>query len=136
MNLLNPLHWFTLMPPEVSGFAGKAVFVVFLAMFILGIVGRIVAFHRTEDRYIRLIGSRLGALCTTMGILGLILFFFSFEGVQLFGARFWYPMWLLTVLVWGLFIGRFIKRDIPAMREVDLHKKANARYLPRKKRKR
>lgn len=118
-------------PPEVGGLLGNIVFGVFLACFVLGLIGRIVVDRRGDDRYKKEIGSRISSLFITMGLLGVILFFFSFEQIQLFGARFWYPIWMITVLVWGFFIVRFVKREIPAKRAREEMLREQSRYLPR-----
>lgn len=131
----NPLYWLTMSPPQVEGVLGRVVFGVFLLLFVVGIVARVVASNRTEDPYIQQIGRRAGSLLVTMGILGVLLFFFSFEHIQFFGARFWYPVWVIAFLIWAFFVVRFIKRDIPQMRAHDILRKEQARYLPRRNQK-
>jgi len=133
--LFSPSYWFTMSPPQVGGTLGNIVFGVFLLLFVVGIVARIVASNRTEDPYIQQIGRRVGSMFVTMGLIGVLLFFFGFEHIQFFGGRFWYPLWVIGVLVWGFFIVRYVKRDIPAMRLRDLDRKEQSRYLPKKKRK-
>jgi hypothetical protein len=133
-----PSYWFTMQAPDVGGLIGNLVFVFFILVLILGIVGRIVVDRKTSDQYKREIGSRISSLLVTMGILGATLFFFSFERIQLFGARFWYPVWVIVTIFWGCLIVRFIKRDIPHMKaraQVHQHQRT---YLPgpRKKRRR
>lgn len=133
-SLFQPTYWLTLQPPEVGGLAGNILFGVFVAFLVLGIIGRIVVDRRGDDRYKREIGSRISSLLITMGVLGIILYFFSFEEVQLFGARFWYPFWILATLVWGFFILRFVQRDVPAKRAREEALKAQGKYLPRRRR--
>ncbi|MBT5807885.1 hypothetical protein HOI18_01270 [Candidatus Uhrbacteria bacterium] len=139
-SFFSPSYWLTLSPPQVNGTIGHLVFGFFVLCFVVGIVSRIVASNRTEDKYIEKIGQRIGTLFVTMGLLGVLLFFFSFERVSLFGARFWYPVWLIATGVWAFYIVRFIRRDVPAMRLRDMERKAISKYLPtgrkRKKRRR
>lgn len=130
-SFFQPSYWFTMSVPEVGGLLGTLVFVVFVATFVLGLVGRIVVDRKTTDRYKREIGGRVSNLLVTMGILGAVLFFFSFERIQLFGARFWYPTWLLATLVWAWFIVRYLRRDVPAKRAREESLKAQGKYLPR-----
>ena len=68
-----------------------------------------------------------------MGILGVLLYFFSFEGIRLFGARFWYPVWMIVTVVWALLIIRFVTKDIPHAQEQTQTRQAIAKYLPGKK---
>ncbi len=125
------MYWLTLQPPEVGGLLGGLVFGLFVLFLVFGIIGRIVVDRKGDDRYKRDVGSRISSLLVTMGLLGVILFFFSFEGIQLFGARFWYPLWVLATLVWVFFLVRYVKRDIPAKREREERLREQGKYLPR-----
>ncbi|MBI4256771.1 hypothetical protein HY626_01800 [Candidatus Uhrbacteria bacterium] len=130
-SFIQPTYWLTLQPPEVGGFLGSIVFGFFILFLILGITGRIVVDRRGDDRYRREIGSRISGLLITMGLLGIILFFFSFEEIQLFGARFWYLVWTIAVFVWTFFIVRFVRRDIPEKRAREIALREQGKYLPR-----
>jgi len=129
-SFFQPSYWFTLQAPEVGGVLGTIVFGVFIAFFVLGIIGRIVVDRRGQDRYKKEIASRISTLLVTMGLLGSVLFFFSFEGIQLFGARFWYPVWIITSLVWVLYLVRYVRRDLPAKRLREQHLREQSKYLP------
>jgi O-antigen ligase len=120
-------------PPEVNGALGTIVFIIFLLIFVLGIVGRIVTDRRGGDRLAKKMGGKISTLFVTMGLAGIILFFFSFESVQLFGARFWYPLWVIATLVWAFFVLRFIKHDVPLMRKMALQHQTRDQYLPGRK---
>lgn len=138
MNLaqfLNPMYWFTIDPPIVTGLGGNILFATFALLFVFGVVARVVASNRTQDRYVQQLGERVGTMLVTMGILGVILFFISYERIQLFGARFWYPVWLGGFVFWIVMLVRFAKRDIPAMRAKAQSRSAVSKYLPRKKKK-
>ncbi len=130
-SFFQPMYWLTLQPPEVGGLLGGLVFGFFVLFLVFGIIGRIVVDRKGDDRYKRDVGSRISSLLVTMGLLGVILFFFSFEGIQLFGARFWYPLWVLATLVWVFFLVRYVKRDIPAKREREERLREQGKYLPR-----
>jgi len=121
--------------PEVDGLIGTIILVLFVVLFVLGIVGRIVASRKEEDRYKREVGNRISTLLVTMGFLGIVLFFFSFEQIELFGARFWYPTWVIGMLVWVHFIVRYVRRDIPAKKMRSQLLKEKAKYLPKAKQK-
>lgn len=120
-------------PPEVGGLLGTIAFVVFILFFVLGIVGHLVAERKGSDRFVREFGHRISTLLVTMGLLGTLLFFFSFEQVRLFGARFWYPLWMITVLAWTLIIFRYLKRDVPLMRAREVARRVQRQYLPGRK---
>lgn len=133
--LIQPSYWLTIQPPQVVGGLGSFVFGFFVLCFVVGIVSRIVASNRSQDRYIEELGKRVGALFVTMGLIGILLFFFSFERIQFFGGRFWYPLWLIGTIVWAYFIFRFAKNDIPKMRNRDMRRRAVNKYMPARKKK-
>lgn len=130
-----PSYWFTMNPPEVGGLLGTIAFVVFVLSFVLGIVGHLVAERKGSDRFVRTAGHRISTLLVTMGLLGVLLFFFSFEGIRMFGARFWYLLWVIMVLVWTFLIVRYLKRDVPLQRAREASRRAQRQYLPGPKRK-
>lgn len=120
-------------PPQVGGILGNVVFFVFVLCAVLGIIGHIVTDRHKKDRYVRQIGKRISTLLITMGISGVVLYFFSFEEIRLFGAKFWYLVWMIVVVVWALLIIRFVRKDIPRAQEQTQARQAVARYLPGKK---
>ncbi|MBI5793738.1 hypothetical protein HZA87_01450 [Candidatus Uhrbacteria bacterium] len=132
---LQPTYWLTMNPPEVGGLLGSVTFVVFVFVFILGIVGHLVADRRGSDRFMREVGHKIATLFVVMGLLGVLLFFFSFEEIRLFGARFWYLVWAIGLLMWVFLIFRYVKWTVPTMRERETLRHANQKYLPGRKKK-
>ncbi len=135
-NLFRPSYWLTFEPPALGGLSANLLFAFFALVFVLGIVVRIVSHHRTEDRYLQIAGQRISQLLVTMGLIGVGLFFFGFEDIYLFGAKFWYPIWVIAVIVWGYYIVRFIQKEIPKMREKELARKHVNKYMPPRRKKR
>ena len=106
-------------------------FILFAVFLVFGAIIRMVASHRHEDKQVTEVFSRLGRLGVTMGILGLMLFFFSFEEIPLLGARFWYLIWALGVGVWVALIVRYVVKVIPAERAAILARQEKEKYLPK-----
>lgn len=123
-------------PPEVTGTLGTVVFILFVLCFVLGIVGRIVTDRKEQDRFKREIGGRISTLLISMGLLGFMLFFFSFERAQFFGARFWYPVWLIIAGVWAYYIVRYVRVEVPAIKARSASRHAAGTYLPKSKKRR
>jgi len=134
-NMFDLSYWFTLQPALVGGTEGKMIFSFFVLLFVLGIVARIVSSHKTDDRHIREVFERGATLLVTMGILGAVLYFFSFEQIRLFGSRFWYLFWLIGIIVWGFFLLRFVKRTIPELRAHEALKAEHRKYFPPRRKK-
>ncbi len=132
-NLFDPSYLFTLRAAEVGGVSGNILFGFFILMFVVGIVARIVASNNTHDRYLRDLGQRGGTLLMTMGLLGIVLYFFSFERIRLFGSRFLYVCWLIGLIAWGYTLVRFARRTIPQKRERDMQREQQRKYLPPRK---
>ena len=128
--MLNPLSWFTFQYANVEGFFGKILLVVFLAFCFFGVVCRIVTIHRTKDRYTKWMGKRLAVLLFTMGFLGIVLYFFSYEQIRFFGGRFWYPLWGIGTVVWAAFLIKFFVKDIPRIRDQQAKEHAKMKYFP------
>lgn len=132
--LLNPSYIFSFNSADVSGPESKAIFIVFVVVLILGLVSRIVSSKKTSDRHIYELGNRIGIMLCTMGVLGIVLYFFSFENVYLFGARFWYILWIIGLVVWIVYLVRYFRITIPQMRVRDqLHAEQRKYFPPRRK---
>lgn len=132
-NFFDPSYWFTLHPAEVGGLSGNIIFGIFVLLFVLGIIARIVASNKTKDRYVQNFGMRTGSMLITMGIIGIVLYFFSYERVYLLGARFWYVLWLIGLIVWAVFLFRFASKTVPEMRKRDSVRAQYRKYFPRRK---
>lgn len=135
-SLFSPLFWFTLQPASVGGLTGQVIFAFFVLLFVLGIVARIVSSQKQTDKYMRLFGQRVGVLLITMGLLGVLLYFFSYERIRFFGARFWYLFWLIGCFVWGIVLVRFVRTSIPAMKQKEGIRSELRKYFPPRKKRR
>jgi len=133
--IIKPSFWFDLDPPALTAGFEQFFFIFFALMVILGAIVRIVARKHKEDRYVRQVFSRIAQLLFTMGTLGLIVYFFSFEGIYFLGARFWFLLWLAGTITWGVFIWRYIKVTVPEMKEAAANKAEFNKYIPKKKKK-
>ena len=132
---LKPTYWFTFDYANVDGTGGKIVFGVFFVLLLIGIFSRIVALHRTEDRYMKEIGQRFSNLLITMSLLGMMFFFFSFERIRFFGGRFWYLFWIIGTAYWLFHLIRYVKKEVPHKRSKDLEHVARMKYMPPRKKK-
>ncbi|MCH8049351.1 hypothetical protein IH979_01420 [Patescibacteria group bacterium] len=131
--LLDLNFWFNLQPQALSPTFERFFFLAFGSMIIIAAVSRIVARHRKEDRYLLKIYRKLTRMFLTMGIFGMLIFFFNFEELYFFGARFWFLVWGIGLIVWIVMIVRFAKVRVPAMKEEHLRGREEERYMPRKK---
>jgi hypothetical protein len=133
--LIKPSYWFTFQPPSVGGVSGNVIFAFFLLLFVVGIVGRVVAVRKTDDRFLQQAVTKIASMLSIMGILGVLLYFFSFERIQFLGARFWYLVWMGGLILWIVILLRDIK-SIPGKRALALERQKRTKYFPPRKRKR
>lgn len=131
---LNPLYWVTMRPASVAGVSGRIAFTIFIVIFIIGVVVRVMS-SKQVDKYKTIVLTRTANLFVTMGLLGGLLYFFSNERIQFFGGRFWYPLWVIGFLVWGGFILRYAKKRIPEMKAEAKERREKRKYLPKRKKK-
>ncbi len=129
MNIFNPLFWFSIQAANVGGLAGKIILGFFLFLIAIGIVCRIILLSSSKERYMKLFIIRVMHCALTMGFLGVLVYFFSYEGIQLFGARFWYPLWVLGCIVWVIVLVKFVMKDVPAMHEKNMKQHTKSKYL-------
>jgi preprotein translocase subunit SecG len=134
-NFFDLSYWLTFSPPSVGGTSGNIIFGFFVLFFVLGIAVRIVANNRTEDRHLKTIANRLAGWFITMGLLGIMLYFFSFERIRFFGAKFWYVVWFIIAAIWFSYLLKAFKK-VPEIKEQAVQNKEKYKYFPPRKKKR
>ena len=135
MNTLFSLDfWFNLQSVGLTPLFSKIIFVVFTAFIVFGAVANIVARNRKDDRLLVQAYRRIAQMLYVMGWVGFFIWFASYENLYLFGARFWYIVWAIGLVVWAWRIFVYITKVIPELR-VDLQHRADVnKYLPRRAR--
>lgn len=127
--------WFNLHQTALSPGMDKIFFLGFGLCVIAGAIARISARQKKDDRYLLRAYKDFGNMLVTMGIIGLMFFFFTYEEIYLLGARFWFVLWAIGFAVWAGFIVRYVKVTIPLLRLRDEEKHKKNQYIPRKNRK-
>lgn len=125
-NLLTWRFWFTLRPESLLPLSQKlfiAILIVFaLAAFIIALIKRKSGIYRGLFK-------NLYNFFLSNAVIGFIIFFFNYEMIPFFSARFWILIWLLTMLLWLFFIIKKLK-TIPAQKKKDEEAKELKKYLP------
>ncbi len=130
---LSPNFWFDLSPPALAASSEQALFIIFCAMIIFGTAFRIVAKSKKEDRYLKKSTFKVAHLLLWMGVLGMILYFFSYEKVYFLGARFWFIIWLAGIIFWAYKIWKYSAKTVPELKEKNEALAEENKYLPRKR---
>lgn len=131
--VLQPKYWFDLTPSPMSGISEKVLLAFFGIIFIAGLVLRAMERRKKIERFLARAVHRAARVGLTMGALGILFLFFSFEQARLFGARFWYLFWLIGFLVWLGFILHEYFRVAPREKKIEELRRQREKYLPRKK---
>ena len=69
----------------------------------------------------------------SFGVLSMLWFFFTFEEIYFLGARFWFLLIVIGFIAWIVYIVRYARVTIPAMKEESEKGKDEDKYMPRKK---
>lgn len=125
----NLRHLLNLRPEAMQTRAMIILLVIFGLLIILGVASRL-AVEKIKDGLKVKAWRRLYHLGLTMGITGLVFFFFAWQGVALLAARFWLVIWLVSLLIWLGFIGKYWFLEIPKLRSEIEHKRKFEKYLP------
>jgi hypothetical protein len=131
-NILSLGYWFDLTPVRMSAGFEIGFFVAFSLLIVAGLAFRIVR-KTTKDKFERIVLERATAMCLWTGALGLLWLFLAFEEISIFGARFWFLIIALILVVSLVRLYRFRKFQIPQQRMLEQSKAEANKYLPRRR---
>lgn len=132
--LLSLDFWFNLQPEGLTPLFSRGFFVLFATCIVFGAIANIVAKNRKDDRFMKKAYQRIAQLFYVMGWVGFFIWFASYETLYLFGARFWYLVWLIGVIIWAYRIYVYITKVIPEKQEELKNRTETNKYLPRRAR--
>jgi hypothetical protein len=131
--MINPMYWISVEPPSTDGVTGYVYFGVIAAFILAAIVFRVLRGRVKDNRARAELFRHLGRLLMSMGVIGLVLYFFSYENLRFLGGRFWYLLWALATLLWAGWIVWHATRTLPAMNTVAREQSEREKYLPKPK---
>lgn len=126
--------WFDLFPTSLSPLFERGFFFVFAVLVFSGAILRIVARKQHYDRDQKLVLRSIATMLSVMGFAGLLWLFMTNQEIYLFGARFWFLIWLGVVVYWVYRLVRLARVEVPAMQEARNMRKDINMYIPKKKR--
>lgn len=104
----------------------------FFAFLVILAAGAIIFYFikkRNEKNLYNNFWGSLYNLCLTNFIIGMIIYFFNFEGAPFLSARFWFLIWGAEIAVWLFFIIRLFLK-IPEKKEQLEKDKKFRKYIP------
>lgn len=129
-------YWLTVAPGLVSVKFLIILAVIFGGVFVFGVVSRFLArYYQKKKSYLAGIYFKLSTLSLTMGVFGLMYYFFIYENIYLLSARFWFLIWLIGLVWWLLFLVKFYYVKLPAEKKTLSEREIFEKYLPRPKQK-
>lgn len=125
-NLLTWRYWFTLRPENLSSLM-QNLFTGFIGVLILLAILTIII--KRKGGVYRGFFTRFYNFCLGNAFIGLIFYFFNYEMVPFFSARFWLAIWALVMLVWLILILKRLK-NIPLQKKKHEEENEIKKYLP------
>lgn len=129
--LLDWRFWLSLKPSALSEKSVRFLLIGSIVILGIAVFFWILAYFKRKNPPLAKLFKKLRKLFFTMGLVGLILLFLSYEQIYLLGSHFWYLLWLIGFLVWLGFIARYMIFQMPKEKEEIEKKKRFLKYLPR-----
>jgi uncharacterized membrane protein YkvI len=132
-NLLSLNFWFELYPPALTPWTIRIMLVIFVALLLVGIVGKIYSIKTKLEKWTRRTVDKASSMLITMGVLGLMIFFFGYEQIPILSMKFGYIIWIVLLGIWLYFLYNFIFNEIPRQRKLKQEREHVDKWLPKPK---
>jgi len=127
-------YWFTFNPGFLSDAAAIG-FALFFGLFLaIPICLSMMARKKriaTDPADKKVLG-KVNTLFATMGVIGFLLLFFSYEAVPMLSMRFSYLLWGLGLAIWLYFIWHYTATEVPRIKDEREKKKQLEKYTLKK----
>lgn len=130
-NLVDWSYWFY-QPFTAKGGVMWFFMISFLALVLFGLTAKIVRLYG-QDKWYKEVLRRSGNAGITMGLLGIIWFFFRQERVAFLAWRFWLLLWVAGAVYWLVKIIMYIIKRVPVIKQEQTKRDEINKYLPGKK---
>lgn len=127
-NLLTFSYWFN-QPFMARGAAFYLLVIVFLVLTLFGLLSKIIRIYRDKNwqkEWLR----RSGNFGLTMGLLGLLWFFFRQTDVFFLAWRFWLLLWLTGSFFWVYRLVWYLIVRVPKIKIESQSRAVQEKYLP------
>jgi LPXTG-motif cell wall-anchored protein len=126
LNLLTLNYWFDLSPEPFISIA-NTIIIAFLGLLLIG--GILFLILQKKNKSFKVLFGKLNNFCFINLIIGVLLFFFSWEEAYFLSARFWYMLWIIIMIVWLLEIKKK-SGQISDLRDKRKKRQEFEKYLP------
>lgn len=128
--LLTFSFWLDLTPEPFLRSNEVALMAIFALWLLAGIIFRFVSLRKRFDPPAHRLFRSFGRQCLSLGVLGWILFWFSYERLPFLSMRGWYFLWAVGNIVWAVMTGVRFFRTARKERNAIREREARAKYLP------
>ena len=135
LNIIRPLlsihYWIDLRPADITPIFFTILGVKLAVFFAAGIVLRVLAGRKRKNPPLFRVLTRIARMLFTISFVGVVFYFFDYEGVYALSARFWWLLIAAGVIVWTVFIILDIVKRYPAEKRVLAERLRREKYLPK-----
>lgn len=121
--------WTIVRPDELTQKTLIILLVVFGLFGVASIIFSLIKKKENKGPYVKL-WQKLASLSLTCALVGFALTFLRYERIPYLGAHFWFLLLALGLLVWGIFILKYLLKDVPKIKKEHSNKKEFNKYLP------
>lgn len=127
-NFFSLAYWFSTRPGSLNPIGlWILVILLFLLLFFSLLFG---LFKKQKKGPLYKLWSRLQSFSIANTVIALFILFFMYEALPIFSSRFWLLVWLLEIVIWFYFIGKYAK-TIPQIKEDFAKKQEFNKYIPK-----
>lgn len=132
-SLVTPSFWFSTVPMPFSFWTDRVLIVLSLAFSLVGIIGLVYLMRASIEKRVRRVYQSTAWQLIWIGLVGLLLWSFTYERVPVLSMRFAWIVWLgwIAWVVWSTW--RRLRIELPAESERYAERDRLAKWLPKKK---
>lgn len=128
-NLFTFSYWFS-QPLPAEKEAYWIWVLILLAITAVGF-GCLIYKNYIKDKGLSLVLEKASNLGLTIGVIGIMLFFFRQQNIFFLGWRFWFLLWFVGLIIWKARIVRFFLKRVPEIRSEQADRERKEKYLPK-----
>lgn len=128
--LLTLVFWFDVTPDPFLPSTELILKILFGLVLFIGVAARFaLPFFKKDPWHLKII-RKVSQCFLGLGALGWFLYWFSYEHFPFLSMRFWFFVWFIGAVVWGVTLVLYIVRTIPTERRAAAARKEREKYLP------
>ena len=134
MELLSLGYWFSIRPVPFLPGVERGLLIFFAVITVLGIIGYTTPFIKKGlSKPVKRVIGMIASAFTWGGIVGLLLWSFSYQGIPVFSMRFFYVLWLAWMLWDAYRVYQYYWIEVPQKLEMYKDRIEREKWIPKKK---